>query len=399
MRQPEFQVPIAKAVPGMILSRNLEFNGQLLLRYGMELDSERIEKLRQIGISRLHIHFSNQDLKLYKSLLTSQDSPPSYERLVELARDVILEFVPPFARPASCARSQEVAEMVEEVIGHTVDVLLSSRRCFELLHLTRFFQITALRHCPVAWVYSLCVGAGLGYNLPTLLDLSLASLFYDIGMLKAPQRVLAKPGQLTELEFAEVKKHVFFGRRMLEDFTDFSNNAAIVAFEHHENYYGNGYPKNKRGDAINEFSQIVSLTDKFAALLTSRSYRDRLQPYQAYELLLSQTKSAVSPRVFVAFLKTVLLYPRGSMLRLSTGEIAEPVDFPLHLPTRPTVQVTHTPHGEEMVGPRRVINLMEHPELAIESFGLAEEMPRTPYSAEDEAPQHVEAKPRRALLE
>jgi hypothetical protein len=105
----------------------------------------------------------------------------------------------------------------------------------------------------------------------------------------------------------------------------------------------------------------------------------------------------------VAFLKTVLLYPRGCMLRLSTGEIAEPVDFPLHLPTRPTVRVTHTPHGEELVGPRRVINLVDHPELAIESFGLAEEPPPAvrgqgmPYGEEAPAPQP--ARPWRGLLE
>lgn len=380
----------------MILSRNLEASGQLLLRHGLELDSERIEKIKQFGISHVYIHFSDQDLALYKNLLTTQDGPPSYERLIELSRETFMEFIPAFARPRYCARSLETAEIIEEVIGHTFDVLFSSKRCFEMLRQARFFQHPLLRHCPVAWVYSMCIGAGLGYNLPTLLDLSLASLFYDIGMLKVPQRILAKPGQLTELEYTEVKKHVFFSRRMLDDYTDFSGNAGVVAFEHHENYYGNGYPKNKRGDAIHEFSQIVSLTDKFAALLTPRNYRERLQPYQAYEMLLAQTKSAVSPRVFVAFLKTVLLYPRGSMLRLSNGEIAEPVDFPLHLPTRPTLRITHTVHGEEVVGQRKLVNLVDHPELAIESFAIVDEHLDRPLL--QVAAQSVE-QPRRGLLE
>jgi cell fate regulator YaaT (PSP1 superfamily) len=91
-------------------------------------------------------------------------------------------------------------------------------------------------------------------------------------------------------------------------------------------------------------------------------------------MLLAQTKSTVSPKVFVAFLKSVLLYPRGSMLRLSTGEIAQPVDFPLHLPTRPTVVVTHNSHGDEVIGrAQRTINLAEHTEITIDAYTIVEE--------------------------
>lgn len=380
--QPEFRVPVSKAVPGMVLSRNLEHNGQLLLRHGIELDQERIDKLGSLGVSHVHIHFTNDDLRTYKELLVQQDSPPSYERLLHLCRSSLLEFVPPFARPRCCARTEEVASMVGATVDHTLDVIFSSRRCFELLRTCRMFQLEPIRHCPVAWIYALCTGVGLGYNLPTLLDLSLASLFYDIGMLKVPAQILAKPGRLTDLEFGEIKKHVFFGRRLLADLSSFSNSALVVAFEHHENYYGGGYPKNKRGDSIHEFSQIVSLTDKFAAMVTTKTYRERFQPYQAYEMLLAQTKSAVSPRVFVAFLKSVLLYPRGAMLRLSNGEIAVPVDFPLHLPTRPTVEITHSPGGEEVVAKRRKVHLADHPELTIDSFAIVDQPRRTAVTPE-----------------
>jgi HD-GYP domain-containing protein (c-di-GMP phosphodiesterase class II) len=375
--QPEFRVPLNKVLPGMVLSRNLEHNGQLLLRYGVELDDDRIHKLSQLGVSYIHIHFNNEDIVTYKNLLVNQDSPPSYERLLDLTRRMMIDLIPDFARPEHAARSPQVGALVSEVVEHTLDIIFGSKRCFDLLKTTRMFQATPLTHCPAAWIYSLCTGVGLGYNLPTLLDLSLASLFYDIGMLKVPKRILAKPGRLTDMEFGEIKKHVFFSRRMLEGLTDFSASAVMVSFQHHENYYGGGYPKNKRGDGIHEFSQIVSLTDKFAAMVTPKNYREPFQPYQAYEVLLAQTKSAVSPKVFVAFLKSVLLYPRGSMLRLSSGEIAEPIDFPLHVPTRPIVRVTHGPAGEEIMGKRREINLVDHPELHIEAFSIAGQAPQT----------------------
>ncbi|MCC7479815.1 HD domain-containing protein [bacterium] len=373
---PEFRVPIERAVPGMVLSRNLEHRGQMLLRHNSTLDSALIERLREQQVDYIYIHFSDQDVEFYKRLVLNHDNPPTYEGMGRMLRDAFWELVPSFARPEYCTREASVARIVEETIHHTIDLLFSSQRCFELLRQTRFFQARPVRHCPTAWVYSLCIGAGLGYNVPHLLDLGIAALFYDVGMLRVNPRVLAKPGRLTEAEWGEVRKHSYFGRRILEEVNSFSSTAAIVAFEHHENYYGGGYPKNKRGSSIHEFSQIVSLADKFAALVTARDYRQRFQPYQAYEMLLAQTKSSVSPRIFVAFLKHVLLYPRGSMLRLSTGEIAEPVSFPLHLPTRPTVMITHGPEGHSVVGAPRMIHLVEHPQIGIESFAIVEEQQR-----------------------
>lgn len=373
LSQPEFRVPIDRVVPGMVLSRNLEHRGTLLLRFGVELDEEKLTRIAAMGVPYLHVHFANQDLRLLKELLIAQDNPPSYERLVGLVREAFYEFIPNYARPEHCTRDQAVGETVREIVRHTFDIIFSSRRCFELLRQTRFFQVSYLRHCPAAWVYSLCVGCTLGYNMPTLLDLSFAAMFYDIGMLKVQPKILAKPGRLTDLEYAEIKKHTYFGRKMLEEISDFSASAATVAFQHQEFYYGGGYPKNKRGDEIHEFSQIVGLTDKFAALVSVRNYRKNFQPYEAYEMLLAQTKSAVCPKVFVAFLKSVLLYPRGSMFKLSTGEIAQPIDFPLHMPTRPTVRITHSSTGEELFGLERIIKLAEQPEIKVESFSLPDE--------------------------
>lgn len=374
--QPEFRIPVGKAVPGMLLSRNLELRGATLLRHGTRLTHDHLQRLREMGVETLLVQFGDEDVGTFKQLLISGAAAPERDEFAELARIALREFIPPFARPQFCARTNELEITVAAALEHSLDVILGSERCFELLRQARMFQVPCLRHCPAAWVYSICIGAGLGYNMSTLLDLSVAALFYDIGMLRVPARILSKPGRLTEQEWAQIKKHAFFGRKMLEGLSEHSESAAMVAFEHHENYYGSGYPKGKTGSAIHEFSQIVGLADKFAAMVTGKDYRSGFQPYQAYELLLAQTRSSVSPRIFVAFLKSVLLYPRGSVLRLTSGELAVPVGFPLHLPTRPLVMVTHTRYGEELVGDSRTLSLAEHPELGIESFAIIDESPR-----------------------
>jgi HD-GYP domain-containing protein (c-di-GMP phosphodiesterase class II) len=360
----------------MVLSRNLTHRETMLLRFGTVLDASLIQRLLEQQVDHIYIHFADQDVEFYKGLILAQDTPPHPSVFAELLKETFTEIVPRFAQPENCTRDSAVAEMVVETMKHTTELLFNSSRCVELLRQTRLFQLRPVRHCPAAWVYALCIGAGLGYNVPHLLDLSLAALFYDIGMLRIRAKVLAKPGKLTAAEWGEVRKHTFFGRRILEEVNSFSSTAAVVAFEHHENFYGGGYPKNKRGSGIHEFSQIVSVADKFAALLTARQYRGPFQPYQAYEMMLQQTRSSVSPRIFISFLKHVLLYPRGSLLRLSTGEIAEPIGFPLTQPTRPKVRVTHSADGQEAVGPPRLIELATRPDIGIESFALMEHAPR-----------------------
>lgn len=374
--QPEFRVPVGKAVPGMVLSRNLELRGATLLRFGTRLTQDHLLRLQEMGVETLHVHFGDEDVGTFKQLLLAGSQPPDREAFADIARLALREFIPPFARPQFCARSNEIDQTAQAALDHSLDVVFSSERSFDILRQARMFQVPCLRHCPAAWVYAICIGAGLGYNMSTLLDLSIAALFYDVGMLRVPARILSKPGKLTEQEWAQIKKHAYFGRKMLEGLSEHSDSAAMVAFEHHENYYGGGYPKGKTGSAIHEFSQIVSLADKFAAMVTGKDYRSGFQPYQAYELLLAQTRSSVSPRIFVAFLKSVLLYPRGSVLRLTSGELAVPVGFPLHLPTRPLIMVTHTRFGEELVGDTRTVSLAEHPELGIESFAIIDDNPR-----------------------
>src|SRR5258708_2555886 len=91
---PEFRVPLSRVQPGMVLARNIEQSGVLLLRHGMELDDELIARLHEHGVRSLYVNFTDADVETYKRLLIGEDSPPTYERLVDLTREVFIELIP-----------------------------------------------------------------------------------------------------------------------------------------------------------------------------------------------------------------------------------------------------------------------------------------------------------------
>lgn len=369
---PEFRVPLSKLATGMVLAKPVTYGASPLLSAGAVLDETLIEKLRGFHIDHAFVRFDDGDIPTVKRLIVGLDEPPPPGEVSKASRDFLSNSVPPFARPHMCARTPEVFSSVQETMTNTLDVLFSSSRLFALLDEAGFFQTSVLRHCPVAWTYALCVGAALGYNQPSLLDLSVAALFYDVGMMRVSGRVVAKPGKLTEMEFAEIRKHTHFGKRILEEISPISDAAATVAFEHHESYAGGGYPRGVNGDSLHEYSQIVILTDKYAALMTDREHRRRFQPYQAYEMMLEETKKSVSPDVFNAFLRSVLIYPKGSFLKLSNGEIGTIADFHDAVPARPTVEILYEASGTDVSAQKRRMDLADNPQITIESFAVFE---------------------------
>lgn len=370
----EFRIPVSELVAGMKLSRNVTMRGATLIRHGSVLDDELIGKLKNFNLDYLYVKLEENQVDIFKSIVVGNSYPPTYEKVREFMYRTYIYGIAREVNPNRVARTANIAQRAQSAIENILQTIFASREFFELLDMARFFTHPILAHCPASMVYSLCIGAYLDYPMPALIELGLASLFYDIGMLKIDQKVIGKPGALNIYEFNEIKKHTFFGRNILEFANRFSEGIARVAFEHHEKYYGGGYPRGVSGNAMHEYSQIVAITDKYSAITTDRYYRSKLQPYQAFEHLISQTKTSVSPKVFLAFLKSVLIYPRNSILRLNTGAIGRAIDFPIQNPTRPVIEMLYNSKGEEIIQSKNIkIDLSKQPDITITHFVILEE--------------------------
>lgn len=130
--------------------------------------------------------------------------------------------------------------------------------------------------------------------------ISMASALHDIGKIAIDDKILNKPGRLTEEEFAIMKTHSMVGAKMLEGLTLYKDNLLVKkAYEicrwHHERYDGRGYPDGLKGDEIPISAQIVAFADVYDALTSERVYKPPISHEKAKEMILSGQCGAFNP--------------------------------------------------------------------------------------------------------
>ena len=150
--------------------------------------------------------------------------------------------------------------------------------------------------------------------------ISVASMMHDVGKICVPREILHKPGKLTEEEFSEIKKHVDYGHKLLENSSgEVMRLAANIAWQHHERYDGKGYENELSGEKINIYARAVAVADVFDALVSKRCYKKSWTPTQAREEILNQSGEQFDPQItklfdehFDEFLKVMEDYPDAS---------------------------------------------------------------------------------------
>jgi putative two-component system response regulator len=142
----------------------------------------------------------------------------------------------------------------------------------------------------------------LGLSAGSAERIRLAAPLHDVGKIAVPSGILRKPGPLTPAERREVEGHAEAGRRLLAGSgNELLELAATVAWTHHENWDGSGYPRALSADDIPLAGRIVALADVFDALSSSRPYRPALPEAEVYEHLESESGRKFDPAVFAAF--------------------------------------------------------------------------------------------------
>ena len=100
-------------------------------------------------------------------------------------------------------------------------------------------------------------------------------LLHDVGKIGVPDEVINKPGQLTEEEFDQIKKHPVIGYQILSNIKEMPS-LSTGARWHHERYDGTGYPDGLVGNEIPEAARIIAVADAYDAMTSNRSYRDQI---------------------------------------------------------------------------------------------------------------------------
>jgi putative nucleotidyltransferase with HDIG domain len=179
-----------------------------------------------------------------------------------------------------------------------------------------------------------------GMDAATVEEAGLGGLLHDLGKSKVPNEILNKPGKLTEDEFTIMKSHVAHSGLLLEGMSGISQMVIQIAGEHHEKVGGGGYPRGLAGDQISRIGRMAAIVDVYDALTSDRIYHKGEEPSEVLKRLLEWSGGHLDGELVQLFIRTLGIYPVGSLVRLSSERLAVVVEQGEDL-LRPTVRVVY----------------------------------------------------------
>ena len=237
----------------------------------------------------------------------------------------------------------------KRVVQPIVDSVLKSEYSLVGLTALKDHDEYTYAHCVNVAVLSVGMGQALGLPRQALADLGVAGLLHDLGKMTVSGDVLRKPGALTADEWTQMRRHPIEGVKMVARMPGLSQvmiDSMRACFEHHMNYNRTGYPDTSADWAQATLSRIVAMADCFDAITAHRAYHKR--PHTAFEglqVLMGPNRVNFDPAVLWALVKTVGLYPAGTVMQTTSGHTVlamspNPADV-----TRPMCRVLLDPSG------------------------------------------------------
>ena len=219
------------------------------------------------------------------------------------------------------------------------------------------------------------LGLGLNFSNNVLQELIIAALFHDIGMMKVRKDIWNKEGRLSADEYTEVQKHPVYGEEIFKRIKGMSEVVPTVIGQHQERIDGSGYPRHLKKDGMHYLARLLALVDSYVALTHTRLWRKRFLPDKAIQQILDNESGGYDPHFLKEILRSVSIFPVGSWVKLSSGEIGSVVSTNENIPMRPLVRVIFDRGGNRLSAERMMDlskQLLVHVENCVEAEGLEE---------------------------
>lgn len=178
------------------------------------------------------------------------------------------------------------------------------------------------KHSMGASVWAVALGRQIGLPPADLKTLAVGTLLCDIGKLKLPAELLEKEQELSEDEVGLMKSHVDLGLKELANSPGINQDVVDIVAAHHERFNGQGYPKGLSGNEIPIMARIAAIADSYDAMTSQRVYSVAKSPVVAVKELYGLRGEEYQPELIEEFIQAVGLYPAGTLVELSTGEVA-----------------------------------------------------------------------------
>jgi HD-GYP domain-containing protein (c-di-GMP phosphodiesterase class II) len=324
-------------------------------------DDEMIEKIVKYGIREVYID-TDRGLDV-SSAPTKEEVDQEIQEEIEKVDEMDFGVIQPVSINEEMLRARKVKQEAmntvqnvmcnikvgkhfeREAVEHIVDDIIVSilRNPDALIGLGRLRRTDeyVYNHSISVCVLMVSFGKHLGFDSQLLKEVGLGAMLHDIGTMKVPEQILSKKGALTDDEYEDIKKHVDYGRILLEETEGVTDISIVTAYQHHERLDGTGYPNGLKGNEITYAGQALAIVDVYDALTTKRVNRRKVPPTQALKMLYEWSGTQFSKELVQKFIRCIGIYPVGSLVRLESGLLGFVIDHGDSHLLQPVVRIVY----------------------------------------------------------
>jgi len=256
------------------------------------------------------------------------------------------------ARMGNALKVGEAVTLVDEISS---SVIRNPGAMLSLARLKNKDDYTYL-HSVAVCALMLALGRQRGFEGEELRSLGMAGLLHDVGKVGIPEEVLNKPGRLTDEEFDIIKQHPVKGWEILKASYDVDDMALDVCRHHHERVDGKGYPDKLSGETLSVYARMGAVCDVYDAITSERCYKDPWEPATALRKMAEWREGQFDEAIFQAFVKTVGIYPTGTLVKLQSGRLGVVTDQTDAGLLKPQVKVFFSGTSRGPI-PQKIVNL------------------------------------------
>jgi HD-GYP domain-containing protein (c-di-GMP phosphodiesterase class II) len=296
-------------------------------------------------------------VQTYVNQTTVEEEAPRAREVVAQASGLLEKLV----SDIRLGQSFEV-ERVEDIVDDMVESIVRNPQALMWVARLREQDIVTYGHGLQVSVYLTSFGRHLGFPRAQLSHLAQVGLLLDIGKIRLPRSLLEKQGRLTDDEFETAKAHVEHGLAILAETPGFDAEILRGIEQHHERMNGSGYPRGLLGEEISVFGRMAGIVDCFAALTNHRPYAAAVSSYEALRNITAWGGEFFHEALVQQFVSSVGVFPVGSLIELSTGEVAVVVEHSKVRRLKPRVLVVTGPDKTPATFPA-MVDLLYDPKM------------------------------------
>lgn len=279
---------------------------------------EKVKRKAAITHKRVpvaHI-FRDRNLADYGDQTAFSEERPRAEEALDLLINDLCEIFEDVSR-GNKINVIHLRKSVEPLIG---TISRNPDACLWVARLKQHDQYS-YEHALSSAIWAVALGREVGFSRQDLRSLAMGGMLMDVGKLRVDPELLQAQRPLTAKESAYMQDHVTHGLKIIEESGIINPDVINMVAHHHERHNGSGYPLGTWGDKIPAVARIAGIVDTYGALTSNREYAAAVSPSHAIRVLYDARDAEFQAELVEAFIRAIGVYPAGTLVELSSGEI------------------------------------------------------------------------------